>query len=186
MAQGQQETREEEVARVRGYLVSQSTRRTPAQLVEALREAHGQFLAAIAAIPDAYFRTAPREGEWSGADVLLHMRRIAAIEATVVPTLIEGKTPDTHSEPPGSTQATREESLADLNRSRERLAEVVLQADPQTPLEATRSHPEFGPMNWREWVLFARVHALDHTRQLQAIKVALIQQQEAREHEAGR
>jgi hypothetical protein len=24
-------------------------------------------------------------------------------------------------------------------------------------------------MNWREWLLFARVHTLDHARQIQAI-----------------
>ena len=43
MAQEKQETREEEVARVRSYLASQATRRTPEQLVEALREAHQHF-----------------------------------------------------------------------------------------------------------------------------------------------
>jgi len=51
MAQEKQETREEEVARVRSYLASQAMRRTPEQLVEALREAHQQFLAATAACP---------------------------------------------------------------------------------------------------------------------------------------
>src|SRR5215470_4769346 len=80
MAQEKQETREEEVARVRSYLASQAMRRTPEQLVEALREAHRQFLAAIAAVPDAAFRTVPREGEWSAADVLAHVRSIAAFE----------------------------------------------------------------------------------------------------------
>ena len=80
MTQGKQETREEEVARIRSYLVSQAMRRTPEQLVEALREAHHQFLAATAAIPDAEFRTTPKEGEWSAADVLAHVRSIAAID----------------------------------------------------------------------------------------------------------
>ena len=80
MIQKKQETREEEVARVRSYLASQAMRRTPAQLVEALREAHQQFLAAIAAVPGAAFRTIPKEGEWSAADVLAHVRSIAAFE----------------------------------------------------------------------------------------------------------
>ncbi len=61
MTEGRQETRGEEVARVRSYLASQVMRRTPEQLVEALREAHGQFLEATAAIPDAVFSTPPRE-----------------------------------------------------------------------------------------------------------------------------
>jgi hypothetical protein len=68
MTQEKQETRAEEVARVRSYLASQAMRRTPEQLVEALREAHQQFLAATAAVPDAAFRTVAKEGEWSAAD----------------------------------------------------------------------------------------------------------------------
>ncbi|HLL79770.1 MAG TPA: hypothetical protein VKT25_09735, partial [Ktedonobacteraceae bacterium] len=63
MSQQSQETRAEEVARVRGYLASQSMKRTPAQLVEAVREAHQQFLAAAASIPLDEIRTTPREGE---------------------------------------------------------------------------------------------------------------------------
>ena len=57
MAQEKQETRAEEVARVRSYLASQSMRRTPEQLVETLREAHRQFLLAVAAVSDAAFRS---------------------------------------------------------------------------------------------------------------------------------
>src|SRR5258708_39682945 len=79
MAQEKQETREEEVARVRSYLASQAMRRTLEQLVEALREAHRQFLAATAAIPDTAFRTIPVEGAWSAADALAHVRSIAAL-----------------------------------------------------------------------------------------------------------
>ena len=56
---------------------------------------------------------------------------------------------------------------------RERLIAVVLQADPQAHLDIVWGHNEFGKMNWREWLLFARVHTLDHARQMQAIAAAL-------------
>src|SRR2546426_571044 len=92
MAQEKQETREEEVARVRSYLASQAMRRSPGQLIEALRG---------------------------------------------------------------------------------RLIAVVLQADPQTHLDIVWGHNEFGNMNWREWLLFARVHTLDHAGQMQAISAVL-------------
>ena len=36
-------------------------------------------------------------------------------------------------------------------------------------LEITIRHPTFGDFSWREWLLFMRVHDLDHLRQLQAI-----------------
>ena len=176
MAQEKQETREEEVARVRSYLASQAMRRTPAQLVEALREAHRQFLAAIAAVPDAAFRTVPREGEWSAADVLAHIRSIAAFDERSICGVLERC-----EQPPNAndvleqapTNASREQLLADIEALRERLIAVVLQADPQAHLDIVWGHDEFGNMNWREWLLFARVHTLDHARQIQAIAAVL-------------
>ena len=176
MTQEKQETREEEVARVRSYLASQALRRTPEQLVEALREAHHQFLAATTAVPDAAFRTIPREGEWSAADVLAHVRTIAAIdERSICGVLERGEQPanvnDALEHAP--TDATREQLLADIERLREQLIAVVLQADSQAHLDIVWGHNEFGNMNWREWLLFARVHMLDHAGQMQAISAVL-------------
>ena len=71
------------------------------------------------------------------------------------------------------SDATREQLLADIEGHRERLIAVVLQADPQAHLDIVWGHNEFGNMNWREWLLFARVHTLDHARQMQAIAAAL-------------
>ena len=176
MAQEKQETREEEVARVRSYLASQAMRRTPEQLVEALREAHRQFLAALAAVPDAAFRTVPKEGEWSAADVLAHIRSIASFDESSICGVIErGEQPpdidDALERAP--THSTREQLLVDIEALRERLIAVVLQADPQAHLDILWGHNEFGKMNWREWLLFARVHTLDHARQVQAIAAVL-------------
>jgi uncharacterized damage-inducible protein DinB len=176
MAQEKQETRAEEVARVRSYLASQAMRRTPAQLVEALREAHQQFLAATAAVPDDAFRTVPKEGEWSAADVLAHVRSIAACdERSICGVLERGEQPanvnDVLEQAP--THATREQLLADIEALRQRLIAVVLRANPQAHLDIVWGHNEFGNMNWREWLLFARVHTLDHARQMQAIAAAL-------------
>ncbi len=176
MSESQQETREVEVARVRSYLASQSMRRTPAQLVEVLRDAHHQFLAATATISDANFRTPPQEGEWAAADVLAHVCTIAALEEQSIRTIIErGEQPAriTDSIEVAPIGVTREEMLAALEQSREQLFTLVLQADPQAHLDITWGHGEFGRMNWREWLLFARVHALDHTRQMQTIAIAL-------------
>ena len=172
MNQEKQETREEEVARVRSYLASQAMKRTTEQLVDALREAHQQFLTAAAAVPDDDFRTIPKEGEWSAADVLAHVCAIAAFDERSISGVIErGEQPmdveDALEKAPSG--ATREQLLADTERYRERLIAVVLQADPQAHLHIVWGHREFGKMNWREWLLFARVHTLDHTHQMQAI-----------------
>ena len=179
MSEARQETREEEVARVRSYLASQAMRRTPEQLVEALRESHHQFLAATFAISDANFRTPPREDEWAAADVLAHVCTIAALEEKSIRTIVEqGKEPSPIADRIESApiEATREAMLAELEQSREQLFALVLHADPTAHLDITWGHGEFGRMNWREWLLFARVHALDHARQVQAIATALAQQ----------
>jgi uncharacterized damage-inducible protein DinB len=177
MGEEQRESREEEVARVRSYLASQSMRRTPDQLAETVRDAHQQFLAALALIPDASFHTAPQLEEWSAADVLLHMRTIAAIDATSIPAVIErGEQPANIEDSivPAPVEVTRASLLADIEASRERLLDVVVQADPEARLDITWGHPEFGQMQWREWLLFARVHTLDHARQMQTIAAALV------------
>src|SRR5258707_4831538 len=89
MTEERQETREEEVARVRSYLASQAMRRTPTRIVEVLREAHRQFLEATAAVPDTLFRTPPEEGEWTAADVLAHVCLIAASDEQSIGAVIE-------------------------------------------------------------------------------------------------
>lgn len=43
---------EEEIAQLRSYLAAQSMRRTPPQMIEALRETHRQFAATVAVLPD--------------------------------------------------------------------------------------------------------------------------------------
>ena len=177
MPDEKKETRAEEVARVRSYLASQAMKRTPAQLVETLREAQQQFLTAAAAVPDPLFRVAPEDGEWSAADVLGHMLVIAAIDETAIPAVIErGEQPrdiiDLIS--PAPADMTGEQMLAELERLRERLIASVLKADPAAHLDIVWSHNEFGAMNWREWLLFARVHTLDHTRQMQSIAQTVI------------
>ena len=182
MNQEKQETREEEVARVRSYLASQAMKRTSEQLVDALREAHQQFLAVTASVSNESFRTIPEEGEWSAADVLAHVCVISAFDERSICGVIErGEQPkdveDALEKAP--SDATREQLLADIEKYRERLIAVVLKADPQAHLDIVWGHHEFGKMNWREWLLFARVHTLDHTGQMQGIASVLSSMPEA-------
>jgi hypothetical protein len=177
-----QETREEEVARVRSYLASQSMRRTTAQLVEAVQQAHQQFLAAINAVPETLIRATPHAGEWSTLDVLLHMRTIAAFElSSFSSVLVRGERPPDGRDAltPAPLEMTRTSLLADLEYLRTQLIALVLPAAADAHLDLTWSYPEFGAMHWREWLLFARVHTLDHTRQVQSIAATLAQQGEA-------
>jgi hypothetical protein len=46
-------------------------------------------------------------------------------------------------------------------------------ADPAAHPDATIEHRMFGLLNWREALLFMRLHDLDHVGQLQKITAAL-------------
>ena len=45
----------------------------------------------------------------------------------------------------------------------------VRDADPAAFLDVKWKHPMFGDLNWREWLLFIRIHSKDHARQLAAM-----------------
>jgi len=60
-----------------------------------------------------------------------------------------------------------------LQQDRAALFERVLAADPAARLDTTVEHPFFGPLNWRETLLFIRLHDLDHAGQLQKIAAAV-------------
>ena len=179
MTKEAQETRKEEVARVRSYLASQAMRRTNIQLVETLQQAHQQFLAAVNTVPDTLIRITPRAGEWSTLDVLLHMRTIASFDlSSFSSVLVRGEKPPDVLDvlTPAPPEMTRTSLLADLEYLRTQLIALVLSATVDAHLDLTWNHSEFGAMHWREWLLFARVHTLDHTRQVQSIAATLAQE----------
>lgn len=60
---------EEEIAQLRSYLTAQSMRRTPPQMIEALQEAHCQFAATVAVLPDP----PPDNQEWSALEMIEHV-----------------------------------------------------------------------------------------------------------------
>jgi hypothetical protein len=169
----QQVGRAEEIARVRGYLVAQAAKRTPAELVETLREAHAELLQALERVPETAFRTAPAAEEWSAADVLAHVRSMALYDATAIPNAISaGTAPNAGIRDqiePAPSGATRAQLLGDLNDAREKLIAAALAADPEAHLDVRWPMSDFGALNWREALLFARVHTLDHARQMAAI-----------------
>ena len=157
----QQTDRSEEIARVHGYLASQGAKRTPAEIVEALRQAHAELLAALDRVPDAAFHTAPAEGEWSAADVLAHVRAMALIDDHLIPAAIRGEQApragvrdQIEPAPPG---ATRAQLLDDLNAARERLIAAALAADPQAHL-AVVDQQEGARLHRREQLRVRHAH----------------------------
>ena len=142
---------------------------------EAIAEA---MAAALGALPDSALRMPGGEADWNVAETFAHataarrwLPRAAALAAA-------GEWP---AEPPvvqpgipGRADATRDELLALLGKSRRSMAESAAriaghEADP-CPLD----HPLIGRLRCGEWLLWAGVHDLMHLEQLDRIRKSLV------------
>jgi uncharacterized damage-inducible protein DinB len=167
-------TANDEAQRVRGYLLAQANKLSIPELVEKVRRDTLPLWDAAAAVPADRFTERPGPEEWSAAEVLTHVldmndRGAAAIEGIIdsgaIPPLIRD-------EIDGERRAgltTAEEYRRVWTDRRERLYERVLRARGDEHLDVKITHQTFGAFSWREWLLFMRVHDLDHMRQIQAI-----------------
>lgn len=160
--------------RVRGYLVAQANKLSLPELVEKVRTDTIPLREAAAAIPGERLGDHPIEGEWSAAEVWTHILDMNEHGARAIPAIIErGELPerarDTIS---GETRAgltTGQQYYEVYLRRREELLTRVLEAKGDEHLDVTINHFMFGDLSWREWLLFMRVHDLDHLGQLRKI-----------------
>ena len=165
----------EEQARIRSYLTAQGAKLSTLEIVDKVRAATDQLRAAADAIPDANFGARPAAEEWSANEVMAHVVKAGRHFGGAIVRLLDGI-------PGGGVrdqlerdvpQRSASEWWAALEEDRAALFARVGAADPQSALEATVEHPFFGPLNWRETLLFMRLHDLDHAGQLQKIAAAL-------------
>ena len=169
-------TMTDEQKRIRGYLEAQGAKLSPAAIVEKVREAMGRLRAAAVAVPPARFAEAPATGEWSANEVMAHVVDAGRHFGEGILHALDGLPPGERrhaAERPAAPRHTAAEWLAMLDRDREALFDRALRADPMARLEQSISHGFFGMLNWRETLLFIRVHDLDHAGQLEKIATAL-------------
>jgi hypothetical protein len=107
--------------------------------------------------------------------VMAHVVEAGRHFGGAVARLLDGEPPGTPRDAAARDTAPRalETWWALLERDRSALFERVLRADPAARLDATVEHPFFGPLNWRQTLLFIRLHDLDHAGQLQKVAGAL-------------
>ena len=162
----------DEGARIRSYLTGQAAKLGTAAIVEKVQAAMAELRAAAAAVPAARFAERPAPEEWSGNEVMAHVLAADAyFSAGILSALCGGPPPP---RPPGRgiEGAPRRPAALwcdDLERARAALFARALAADPAGRLDRAIEHPMFGPLNWRETLLFHRLHDLDHAGQLRAI-----------------
>lgn len=166
----------DEELRIRGYLEAQGAKLPPPATIEKVRAAMADLRAAADAVPPARFSECPKPGEWSANEVLAHVVAAGAHFGDAIVRAL-----DNRPQPPraggrgdeGAPARTATEWCDLLARDREALFARVLRADPLANLETPIEHGMFGPLNWRETLLFMRLHDLDHAGQLKKIAAAL-------------
>ena len=166
----------EEQTRIRSYLVAQARKLTPADIVEKVRAAMADLAEAAKAVPPARFAERPAPEEWSGNEVMAHVLAADRYFGGGVVAILEDREPTERAEGRGIENAplrTADAWFELLEAQRAPLFERALAADPSARLDRTIAHPFFGPLNWRETLLFTRLHDLDHAGQLAKIAAAL-------------
>jgi hypothetical protein len=167
---------DEEQARIRGYLVAQGAKLTPAAIVEKVQQAMADLKAAAASVPAARFGERPAPEEWSGNEVMAHVLAADGYFGGSIVSLLDGGPPLPRSGGRGTEGAPARPADAWcrlLAEQRGALFAKVLAADPAAAPDQRIEHPMFGPLTWREALLFTRLHDLDHAGQLQKIATAL-------------
>jgi len=164
-----------EYARIREYLRAQASKLEPPAIVDKVRAAMGDLRAAAGRVPAARFAERPAPDEWSGNEVLAHVVEAGRFFGGAIVAILDGgpASAPPRERPPGTDTRAAEAWLATLERERQALFARVARAEPSARLDVTVEHFMFGPLNWRETLLFMRLHDLDHAGQLEKIAIAL-------------
>ena len=165
----------DEERRIRGYLQAQGAKLAPAAIIDKVRAAMEQLRVAAAAVPAARFGERPEPEEWSADEVMAHVVAAGARFGGDIVRVLDGgraAAPAPAADAPAARRTAAEWSAL-LARDRDALFARVLAADATARLDVAIEHGMFGTLNWRETLLFLRLHDLDHAGQLQKIAGAL-------------
>lgn len=158
----------DEAARIREYLRTNAAAASVEELIARVEEGVTELATAAAAIDESTFRTVPPNDEWTPINCLSHVVGWNLTCAQqVLWVALSGELPP---EQDTSLPAGRSDILAVQREAIDSLYVHVREADPEAFLGTTWQHPFFGELNWREWLLFIRIHSRDHARQLASMR----------------
>jgi hypothetical protein len=149
---------------VRDYVAAEAAARDTEQLIALLEGETARFHVAAHAAADV---VAPPAGEpWAPLDVVRHLVERSMLRAReVLWVALSGEVPDPEERHlPGDMDGL----LAAHREAIESLYEHVRAASDEHDA-ITWEHPSFGPMTWRQWMVFISVHTEDHASQLEAM-----------------
>jgi hypothetical protein len=164
-----------EYARIREHLRAQAAKLEPPAIADKVRAAMAQLRTSAAKVPPDRFSERPAPEEWSGNEVMAHVVEAGRFFGGAIVAVLDGApvpAPPRERRPVSETR-TAHEWQAMLEHDREALFARIERAEASARLDATIEHFMFGPLNWRETLLFMRLHYLDHAGQLDQIAGAL-------------
>lgn len=162
---------EDAAAQVLGYARHQAQKSMP-DLAALMERTGADCLSCVEGISEAQAGFSGSE-EWTVKDVLAHLISVSRAVNSDLRNLAEDKPPKRLEAEPGmnpGTTASIDELRADLGDLWRETRDLVADLPEDGSVNATRPHPWFGPLNFREWIAFQRVHAMDHIQQIDKIK----------------
>ncbi len=165
---------DDESRRIRAYLLAQAGKLSVPELVDKLRRDVLPLRDAAARVPVERFHERPGPDEWSAAEVFTHIIEMTEHGDAAIGAILAGGRPPARVRDAvsGAVRAglhTAEDYWRAFQGLREPFYARVLRARGDEHLDVEIVHPAFGALSWREWLLFMRVHDLDHMRQIQSI-----------------
>ncbi|MBM3140202.1 MAG: DinB family protein [Chloroflexi bacterium] len=165
---------QEEIDRVRGYLLSQGEKRSYVELWPRAVAARLQVLDALEGVTEEQASYVPAPGEWSIREVALHVLNGSRRTQQVVAVLAAGKpaTSENVDPPREATDLSIEELRRQLLRDSVDWSVLTDRLPEKPSFDAMARHQFFGELHSRAWYLFQRVHDIDHANQIAAVKQA--------------
>jgi hypothetical protein len=148
------------------YLTHQGGKDVPA-IVEVIERERRRLVGVLAEVSQTQAAFVASPGQWSIRAVVEH---VAASERGVVEIIarLAGIAAPPAGPPAAGLPLTElREHLAGV---RAQLLRLVGGLSGHADLDAKQEHLFFGPLNWKEWLAFQRVHDGDHIGQIEAIR----------------
>jgi len=159
-----------EAQRILGYLQQQAAEKSIEELAVRVREGVDELHAAARTIAPENRELAPEGEEWSPDDCLRHLvGSNIHVSGQVLHVALTGAFSPNDEQP---VEGTFEDLIARHDEAIESLFAHVREAAPDAFLDLKWRHPMFGDLNWREWLIFLRIHCKDHARQIAAMPAA--------------
>ncbi|HJP41474.1 MAG TPA: DinB family protein [Dehalococcoidia bacterium] len=165
-----------EATRIRSYLQTQAAKLSLPDLSTKVRTDMEQFKASLFAAPADKLTQRPSESDWSVNEVAAHLLQVSeSVSRAIQSVLDSGALPPSIADQMRRTDEvkTAREWWSLLLTDREVTIERVSRATGDEHLDVKWDHGVFGELNWREWLLFMRVHDLDHARQILSVSEAV-------------